>query len=215
MDFIEALPKSEGKEGILVVVDRLSKYAHFLALTHPYTTSSVAKAFMKKIYKLHGRSTDIISYRGSGFINTFWQEFMKRLKVQLKLSTSYHLQTDGQTEVVNHSVEPYLCCMIGDFPTKWVQWLPLAEWWYNTSYHSVTGVSTYEVLYGKPPPTHLPYLASSSPLESVDRNLSASERIIQHLKGNLARDQARMKLYADKTRSECTFSIGNWVYLKL
>lgn len=116
MDFIEALPKSEGKEVILViVVDCLSKYAHFVALAHPYAVPSVAKAFMEHIYKLHGMPTDIVSDRGSVFISAFWQEFMKHLKVQLKLSTSYHPQIDGQTEVMNRSVETYLRCMTDDF----------------------------------------------------------------------------------------------------
>lgn len=71
MDFIEALPTSEGKEVILVVVDRLSKYAHFLALPHPYSATSVAKLFMEQVYKLHGMPTDIVSDRGSVFLSAF------------------------------------------------------------------------------------------------------------------------------------------------
>lgn len=71
MDFIKSLPKSEGKEIILVIVDRLSKYAHFLALTHPYTSTSIAKVFLENIYKLHGMLRDIVSDRGSVFLSTF------------------------------------------------------------------------------------------------------------------------------------------------
>lgn len=118
IEFIESLPKSEGKEIILVVVDRLSKYAHFLALSHPYSATTVAKPFMEQVYKLHGMSADIVSDRGSVFLNAFWQELMKRMKIQLKLSTTYHPQIDGQTEVVNRSVECYLRCMTGDFPKQ-------------------------------------------------------------------------------------------------
>lgn len=198
-DFIEALPKSAGKDSILVVMDRLSKYAHFLALPHPYSASVMAKTFLDHIYKLHGMPTDIVTDRGSVFISTFWQELMKHLKVQLKLSTSYHPQTDGQTEVVNRSLETYLQCMTGDFPAKWVQWLPLAEWWYNTSHHLAIGTSPYEVLYGQAPPTHLPYFSGSSPVKAVDRSLHARERIIHHLKVHLKKAQERMKLYADKS----------------
>lgn len=115
MEFIESLPKYEGKEAILVVVDRLSKYAHFLALAQPYTAPSVAKAFMDQVAKLHGVPSDIVNDRGSVFLSSFWQKLMKHIKVQLKFSTSYHPQTDGQTEVVNKNVESYLRCMIGDF----------------------------------------------------------------------------------------------------
>lgn len=109
MDFIESLPKSEGKEVILVVVDRLSKYAHLLALSHPYTATTVAKAFLEQV----------INDRGSVFISVFWQELMKQMKVQLKLSTNYPFQTNGQTKVVNRSVKAYLRCMIGDFSWQW------------------------------------------------------------------------------------------------
>lgn len=189
MDFIESLPKSEGKEAILIVVDRLSKYAHFLALSHPYTAPLVARAFMDHVYKRHGMPTDIVRDRGSVFLSSFWQELMKNMKVQMKLSTSYHPQTDSQTEVVNRSVEGYLRCMTGDFPRQWVQWLPLAEWWYNTSHHSAINTSPYEALYGQPPATHLPYLAGTCSVEAMDRSLSARLRIIQDLKDPLQKAQ--------------------------
>lgn len=72
-----------------MVVDHLSKYAHFVALTHTYIATSIAKLFLEQVYKLHGMPTDIISDRGSVFFSVFWQELMKHLRVQLKLSTSY------------------------------------------------------------------------------------------------------------------------------
>lgn len=86
---------------ILVVVGRLTKYSHFMALPHPYSAPLVEKIFMDQVYKLHGLPTDIISDRGAVLISAFWKEMMTQLMVQLKLSTSYHPQTDDQTEVVN------------------------------------------------------------------------------------------------------------------
>lgn len=101
MDFIVDLPLSRGKDVTLVVVDRLTKYAHFLALSHPYTVQMVVEIFMDNIHKLHGMPTAIITDRDRIFTSEFFQEIFKAKKVQLRFSTSYHPQIDGQTERVN------------------------------------------------------------------------------------------------------------------
>ena len=110
MDFIDFLPVSQGKSTILVVVDRLSKYAHFIPVTHPYTAKSIAQLFLDNIYKLHGLPETIVSDRDKVFMSLFWQSLFKMLQVQLKMSTAYHPETDGQTEVVNKCLEGYLRC---------------------------------------------------------------------------------------------------------
>jgi IS30 family transposase len=162
MDFVEGLPKSEGKDVILVVLDRLSKYAHCMALSHPYSASGVAKIFMNNFYKLHGLPASITSDRDPIFLSRFWKELFTSQGVNLNYSLAYHPQTDGQTEIVNKYIEQYLRCMTGECPNQWVKWLPLAEWWYNTNYHSVTKMTPYQVLYGVPPPLHIPYLPNDS-----------------------------------------------------
>lgn len=112
---------------ILVVVDRLSKYAHFTSLTHPYTTTSVAQLFLGNIYRLHGLPQTIVSDRDVYFLSKFWQALFTAQGVQLLHSTTYRPQSDGHTEAVNKCMEGYLRCMCCDRPKEWVKWLPLAK----------------------------------------------------------------------------------------
>lgn len=114
MDFIEGLPRSNGKEVIFIVVDRLNKYAHFISLHHPYMTMDVAQLFIDHIFKLHGMSSAIVSDHDPVFTISFWQGLLKLQGTQLHMSSAYHLQIDGQTEVMNRCLENYLRCAIGD-----------------------------------------------------------------------------------------------------
>lgn len=116
MDLIERLPKSEGKEIIFVVVDRFTKYSHFIPLSHPLTAPEVANWFLANIYKLHCLPSSIVRDRDKIFTSNFWQQLFKALGVTLKLSTAYHPQTDRQTERVNQCLECYLRCMAGSQP---------------------------------------------------------------------------------------------------
>jgi hypothetical protein len=128
MDFITGLPKSGNKLVIMVVVDRLSKYSHLCALQHLFTASTVAQIFMDQVFKIHGMPHSIVSDRDPTFISNFWQELFKIQGTQLHLSTSYHPQTDVQTEVVNKCLETYLRCFTSKNQNQWAQWLPLVEW---------------------------------------------------------------------------------------
>ncbi|GJU79688.1 retrovirus-related pol polyprotein from transposon 17.6 [Tanacetum coccineum] len=161
MDFVEGLPKSQAKSVIMVMVDRLSKYSHFIPLPHLFNA------------------------------------------------------TDGQTEVMNKGLECYLRCMCGENPKEWCKWLSLAEWWYNTNYHSILNTTPYEVLYGQTPPIHIPYVSGESKVDTVNRTLAAREEFIKTLAFHLKRAQEWMKTQANKHRSEREFTIGDWVYLKL
>jgi hypothetical protein len=101
MDFIEGLPKSEGCDTILVVVDRYSKYAHFFALRHPFSAANVAHVFLDNVVKLHGTPKSLVSYRDKIFTSHFWKSLFQSLDTKLALTTTYHPQSDGQSERVN------------------------------------------------------------------------------------------------------------------
>ncbi|GJW24444.1 ty3-gypsy retrotransposon protein [Tanacetum coccineum] len=211
MDFIDGLPSSHGKSVILVVVDRLTKYAYFIALSHPYTAVQVAQVFLDHVYKLHGMPATIDSDRDKVFLSLFWKSLFKSLKTKLHMSTTYHPQSDGQTKVVNRCLECFLRCMTGDKPKEWTQWLSLAEYWYNTNFYTAIQTTPYEALYGQSPTFHIPYIEGSSSVDLVDRTLLAREEAIKLLKFYLKRAQDRMKSQADKHRNDKEFEVGVWL----
>ncbi|GJV10940.1 retrotransposon-related protein [Tanacetum coccineum] len=197
MDFIDGLPSSQGKTVILVVVDRLSKYAHFLPLSHPYTATQVAQVFLDNVYKLHGLPQTIVSDRDRVFLSLFWKNLFKLLKTELHMSTAYHPQSDGQTEVVNMCLECYFRCMTGEKPKEWTHWISLAEYWYNTNFHTSINTTPFEIVYGQAPTFHIPYVLGTSNVDQVDRTLAAREDAFSMLKIHLRRAQDRMKAIAD------------------
>jgi hypothetical protein len=151
MDFIEGLPSSDHYNSLLVVIDKFSKYGHFIPLKHPFTTLQVAQLFMNHVYKLHGLPKTIISDRDRVFTSFVWQQLFRLSDTKLMMSSSYHPQTDGQTERLNQSVEGFLRCTVHSCPRQWSKWILVVEFWYNTSIHSALGKSPFEVLYGHTP----------------------------------------------------------------
>jgi hypothetical protein len=107
---VEGLPISQGHSVVFVVVDRLSKYSHFISLPHPYTAAIVTRSFIANVFKLHSMPTSIMFDRDPTFTNALWKEFFRMQGTSLNMSTNYHLQSDGQTEIVNKSLEHYLRC---------------------------------------------------------------------------------------------------------
>ncbi|KAJ3703272.1 hypothetical protein LUZ61_006977 [Rhynchospora tenuis] len=215
LDFITGLPRSRGKDVILVVIDRLTKYGHFIPLTHPFTAATIAQVFLDNVYKLHGLPQNLVSDRDPLFTSAFWRELMTKIGVQLNLSTAYHPQSDGQTERLNQCLEQYLRCMIFDQQKTWCRWLSLAEYWYNTSFQQSLGTSPFQALYGYQP-TLLPLGDTiRSTNASVNDLLKDRHKALIQIRSNLVKAQNRMKKYADLKRSDRHFKVGDWVYLRV
>ena len=115
MDFVEGLPMSKGKSVILVVMDRMTKYGH-LPLAHPYTAKTVVQLFFEQVFHLHGMPQSIICNRDPIFTSRFWTELLRLQGTNFNFSSVNHPQTDGQTEMVNRTLEMYLRCLIGAKP---------------------------------------------------------------------------------------------------
>lgn len=126
LDFITGLPVSNGYTVILVVVDRFSKGAHFGALPTNFTAYKVALLFLDLVCKHHGMPRSLVSDRDPIFVTRFWRELFKLCGTKLRMSTAYHPETDGQTEVLNRVLEQYLRAYVHTKPVSWFQYLALA-----------------------------------------------------------------------------------------
>lgn len=215
MDFIDCLPKSDNHTSIFVIVDRLSKAAHIIPLTHPYTAKSVASKFIDNVVKLHGIPQSIVSDRDPVFVSSFWRELWRLSGTNLRMSSAYHPQTDGQTEVVNRCLEQYLRCFTSQRPKQWTSILPWAEYWYNTTYHASTGMTPFKALYGRDPPSLPGYERGATEIQELDEQLIEREAALTDLKTHLERANNRMKQAADSKRRDISFDVGDWVYLRL
>jgi hypothetical protein len=150
----------------LTVVDRLSKYAHFITLAHPYTATTVAAAFFEQIVRLHGVLASIVSDRDPVFTSTVWREIFCLCGTTLCTSFVFRLQTDGQSEVMNQIITIYLRCLAGDHPKSWLHWLSWAEYCYST--YDTEGNAIQGGLWPHPPAL-LPALPGSAAVNRQQR----------------------------------------------
>ncbi|KAJ0468424.1 putative nucleotidyltransferase, Ribonuclease H [Helianthus annuus] len=165
MDFITKLPPtSSGHDSIWVVVDRLTKSAHFLPIREDYKVERLARIYTDEIICNHGTPRDIISDRDARFTSRLWETFQAALGTTLNLSTAFHPQTDGQTERTIRTLEDMLRACVIDFGGNWNKYLPLVEFSYNNSYHTSIQMAPFEALYGRR--CRLPFFGT----RSVTRN---------------------------------------------
>jgi len=157
MDFITRLPIANGYSIILVIIDRLSKFAHFIPLTTDFSAHKVADLFIQEIVSMHGLPQSIVSNRDKVFTSKFWDQICSRQGIKLARNLAYHSQSDGQAEVLNRCLEMYLRCYTQSNPKDWPKLLPWAAYSYNTSFHSAIGMSPYKAVFGRDPPPVIHY----------------------------------------------------------
>jgi len=135
--------------------------------------------------------------------------------VKLRMSTTFHPQTDGQSEVVNKVIATYLRCVTGDPPRAWVDWLSWTEYCYNTSFHTALRATPFEVVYGRPPPPMLPYTPGTTRTEATDALLRSRDEVLAEVRQRLLRAQQLSKRYYDAGHRDVEFQVGDWVWLRL
>ena len=148
MDFIVGLPVIGGKHDlVLVVVDQLTKSGHFLPVRTDYSLDKLVELYIREIVRLHGIPISIILDRGPRFTSRFWGKLQEALDTRLNFSTTFHPQTDGQSERVIHVLEDMLRSCVIDYEGSWDRHIPLVEFVYNNSFQLSIGMAPYETLY--------------------------------------------------------------------
>jgi hypothetical protein len=201
MYFIVGLPNtSRHHDSIWVIVDRLTKIAHFLPVHTTHKIEKYTEIYMDQIVRLHGILRTIVSDRGELFVARFWEQLQESLGTTVIRSSAYHPQTDGQTERVNQILEDMLRACVLHYGKNWDKCLLLAEFSYNNSYQSSLKMVPFEVLYGRRCRTPLNWSqAGEREIFGTDLVLEAENKV-RVIKKNLEAAQARQKSYHDKRR---------------
>ncbi|GJS46508.1 putative reverse transcriptase domain-containing protein [Tanacetum coccineum] len=216
MDFVTKLPRTSSRhDTIWVIVDRLTKSAHFLPMREDYKMERLARLYLNEIVARHGVPISIISDRDSRFTSRFWQSMQEALGTRLDMSTAYHPQTDGQSEHTIQTLEDMHRVCILEFGGSWDVHLPLVEFSYNNSYHSSVRCAPFEALYGRKCRSPILWAeVGEGQLIGPELVQETTEKISQ-IKDRLKAAHDRQKSYADKRRKPLEFSVGDYVLLKV
>ena len=216
MDFVVGLPRTRRQhDSIWVIVDRLTKSAHFIPVKSTYRAEDYARLYIDEIVRWHGIPLSIISDRGAQFTSHFWRSFQKSLGTQVKLSTAFHPQTDGQAERTIQTLEDMLRACVIDFRGNWDDHLPLIEFSYNNSYHSSIGMAPFEALYGRRCRSPVGWFeVGESSILGPEIIHEALEKV-RMIRDRLATAYSRQKSYADNRKRPLEFNVGDQVYLKI
>lgn len=201
MDFIMGLPRI-GKlhDSIMVVVDKLTEASHFIPLKTTHKEAEIVDIFMKEVARLHEIPKTIVSDRDPKFTSNFWKGLFKGFRMNLKFSTAYHPEFDGQTEILNRVIEDILRMYVMDKPSKWEDYLHLVEFSYNNGYHASLKMSPFEELYDRRCNTPVSWDNPTNRTVVCLEFLRDMEDQMTKIKQNLKAAQDRHKIYANKNR---------------
>ena len=219
LDFVLGLPRTRRQlDAILVVVDRFSKMAHFIACARTSDAPHTARLFFNEVVRLHGVPRSIVSDRDVRFTSKFWKTLSRLMGTTLQFSTAFHPQTDGQTEVTNRTLGNLLRCLVQENSSSWDELLPRAEFAYNATVHRATGFSPFQVTTGRTPnlPVDLINLpntdAYSQEALSYANDLTA---IHQQVHERISAYNNKIKLSVDGHRRPREFQEGDLVMIRL
>ena len=215
MDFVMGLPRTQkGFDSIFVVVDCFSKMVHFIPCKKTTDPLQDAVLLFCEVYCLHGLPTSIISDRDSRFLGYFWRSLWKILGTSLDMSSAYHPQTDGQTEVTNRSLGNLLRCLVGDSIKSWDSKIPQEEFAHNHALNRSSGFSHFQVVYGMIPrgPLDLTVLPDLTRRHCVAADfIGDTNAVHDQVVSNLQTSAATYKNAADAHRRRVVFEVGDQV----
>jgi hypothetical protein len=216
MDFIVGLPRTrDNYDSIWVIVDRLTKVAHFIPVKTTYSRAQLAELYMSRIVCLHGVPKKIVLDRGTQFTSRFWKRLHESMDTMLNFSSAYHPQTDGQTERTNQVLEDMLRACAIKHGRSWDKSLPYAEFLYNNIYQASLKIALFEALYGRKCRTPLYWNQTGESQVFGLEILQEAEKQVQIIRENLKTAQSRQKSYTDNRRRVLMFEVGDFVYLKV
>ena len=209
-DLVTDLPESDDYTAVAVFVDRLTKFVHFAPCKKTVTAREYAQLFLKHVFRHHGLPKVIISDRDPRFTSAFWQSLFKSLGTELRLSSAYHPQTDGQSEVTIRTLENFLRPYAERNPSKWVEYLPLLEFAANNAVNASTGYSPAYLMYGRNP-TVPQFGVGEGEVEIADQTVARMKDDLDSAKEYFTRAQKRMCKSANARRKEVHFAQGDQV----
>ena len=214
MDFITKLPVSEGNDMIMVVVDRLTKYAYMIPTTERIDARAMANLLLRYVFANHGTPSKITSDRDKLFTSNMWQSLADLIGIEHRLSTAYHPQTNGQTERVNQTLEQYLRHYVNFQQDDWTGLLPIAQFAYNNAMHATTRETPFFANYGLNPTIIGEPIGEHSVAESSRLLADGLKQLHLQLSRDIEFLNLRMKYYYDQSRQEAPdFKRGEKVYL--